>query len=137
MDIRCNHMWRVGARFWGRGIVVKTAKWSSEEFPKVSEMSCKYLSDFLLCLILSSDAVSLLCFSLHSLTQSRLDCSCSISALTRSFSHVDRLLVGPVPCCPCSTSALAHTRFFDCSWSDQYHMASSLGMRPQKPHPHN
>ena len=112
VDIRCNHMWRVGARFWGRGIVVKMAKRSSEEFQKVSEMLCEYLSDSLLCLILSSDAVSL-CFGLRSLTQSRLDCSCSISALAQSFSYVDRLLVGPVPCCPCSTSALARAQSFD------------------------
>ena len=45
--------------------------------------------------ILSSDPVSLH-FHFRSLARSRLVCSCSISALAWSFSHVHRLLVGPV-----------------------------------------
>ena len=50
---------------------------------------------FLLGFIRSSDAVSLR-FRFRSLAWSRLVCSCSISALARSFSHVHHLLVGPV-----------------------------------------
>ena len=44
--------------------------------------------------LLSSDAVPF-CFRFRSLARSRLDYSCSISALIRSFSHVDGLF-GPV-----------------------------------------
>ena len=51
----------------------------------------------------------------------------SISVLARSFSHVDRFLVGPVP------QALhfgSRTIFFPhtliASWSDEYHVASSI-----------
>ena len=94
VDIRCNHVECVDARCWGRDIAVKMAKRWSEEFQKVSrEMSCEYLSAFAL---LSSDAMSL-CFRLRSLARSRLDCSCPILALARSFLHVDCLLVGSVP----------------------------------------
>ena len=116
---------------------MKMAKRSSEEFQEVSVVSCEYLSDSFSFALLSSDAVSL-CFRLRSLARSRFDCFCSISALGRSFSHVDRLLLPPVPCGPCSVSALARAHDLSiASWSDQYHVASSLGTRPQKPRPRN
>ena len=57
---------------------MKMAKWSSEEFQKVSELSCEYLSDSFPFVLLSSDAVSL-CFHLHSLAWS-------------CFSRVDRVM---------------------------------------------
>ena len=91
---------------------MKMAKRSSEEFQEVSVVSCKYLSDSFSFALLSYDAMSL-CFRLRSLARSRFDCFCSISALGRSFSHVDRLLLPPVPCGPCSVSALACARSFD------------------------
>ena len=94
---------------------------SSEEFQEVSEVLCEQqlltypgrsicptclhqcihrfflnLSDSFSFALLSSDAVSL-CSRFRSLAQSCLDCSCSISALARSFSHLDCLLVGPIP----------------------------------------
>ena len=99
---------------------MKMAKWSSEEFQEVSEVSCESkrlvclspldspcihcfflnLSDSFSFALLSSDAVSL-CFRFRSLARSRLDCSCSISALAQSFPHVDRLVdqyhVAPAP----------------------------------------
>ena len=57
------------------------------------------LSDSLSFALLSSDVVSL-CFHFPSLARSRLDRSRSISALARSFSHVNRLLVRLIPCGP-------------------------------------
>ena len=87
-----------------KGIVVVNISWTKTK--RLSYLSplhspCIHrfflnLSDSFSFALLSSDAVSL-CFSFRSLARSRLDCSRSISALTRSFSHVDRLLVGPVP----------------------------------------
>ena len=47
------HVKCVGSKCWGRDIAAKMAKWWSEEFQKVSKVSCEYLSDsFLLCLTL-------------------------------------------------------------------------------------
>ena len=91
--------------------MVKMAKWSSEEFQEVSEFEVSCESPNAICqtfsfALLSSDAVPF-CFHFCSLARSRLDCSCSISALAQSFSHVDHLLVRPVPHGPYSISALA------------------------------
>ena len=73
--------------------------------------------------LLSSDAMSL-----RSLARSRLDCSCPILALARSFTHVDRLLLGPVLYGHSSITALARARSFYTrrsppACSDQYRMA--------------
>ena len=74
-------------------VTVKMAKQSSEKFQKVSELSCKSLTQKIYAVV-----ESLSCPFVSVFEPSHLDCSRSISALAQSFSHIDRLLVGPVPC---------------------------------------
>ena len=72
----------------------------------ITSYHCQLYTHFVLisccyCCLISSYAVSLY-FHFRSLARSCLDCSCSISALERAFSLVNRLLVGPIPhgaCC--------------------------------------
>ena len=90
---------------------MKIAKHSSEEFQEVSKVSCK-----------SSNA------KIHAVPMKK----------SQSCSYFDGQITMPGLAAP-APFWLLHDLFHTliASWSDQLHMASSLGTRPQKLHPRN
>ena len=127
------HVKRVGSKCWGQDIAVKMAKWSSEEFQKVSEVSCEYLSDsFLLCLTLFWCNVTLFLSSLCS-TINHAWIAPAPFRLSHDLFHMSiASWSDPAPFRPSHTHDLSIA-----FWSDQFHVASSLGTRPQKLRPLN
>ena len=107
----------------GRDIAVKMAEWSSEEFQKVSEVSCEYLSDSFSFALLCSHAMSL-CFRLRSPAQSHSTAPAPFR-LSHDLFHTsiaswsDQYLVVPAP------FRLSHAHNLSiASWLHQYHVAT-------------